>query len=300
MLPAFSALQGLLPASLPPPYHPLPRTADRSNPQPDCPSAAPPPPPPPPRPRLGHVNLPYFKGMTEPLSRIFNKAGITTSIRSRGSLRESFVRPKDKLEIPESTGVVYYLPCSGSDGTPCPDNGCYVGETERTVASRISEHFSTARISGTSTLKSAVMTHAREKDHHFRRDDFSVLSSGDQNWHDRGIKEAIYIRALKPSINRDQGRHLLPPNYDSLLQQHIKRPPPPLVHDNSVSPLLSTVPRRQGRPPRQSQTQVHSQARLIPSAPPATPSQPTQSATPAAAPAASLSSQTAVKATATS
>ena len=233
--------------------------------------------------------------MTEPLSRIFNKAGITTSIRSRGSLRESFVRPKDKLEIPESTGVVYYLPCSGSDGTPCPDNDCYVGETERTVASRISEHFSTARISGTSTLKSAVMTHAREKDHHFRRDDFSVLSSGDQNWHDRGIKEAIYIRALKPSINRDQGRHTLPPNFDSLLLQRIKRPSPPPVHDSNVEPLLSTAARRQGRPSRATQSQVQSQARLLPSAPPATQTQP---ASQGATPTANLSSQTAVKATA--
>ena len=197
--------------------------------------------------------------MTEPLSRIFNKAGISTTIRSRGSLREALVRPKDKLGLPDSTGVVYYLPCSGANGNPCAENGCYVGETERTVASRIKEHFSTAKISGTSTLKSAVMTHARENNHHFRRSDFTVLSSGDQNWHDRGVKEAIYIRALQPTINRDQGRHLLPPNFDSLLQEHVKRPSAPLVHDADVEPILSTAPRRQGRPPRQSQTQSQPQ-----------------------------------------
>ena len=121
-----------------------------------------------------------------------------------------------------------------------------MGETERTVASRISEHFSTARISGTETLKSAVMTHARDNNHHFRRDDFSVLSSGDQNWHERGVRESIYIRALQPPINRDQGRHLLPPNFDSLLQQRIKRPPPPSVHDAAVETLLNAAPRRQG------------------------------------------------------
>ena len=163
------------------------------------------------------------------------------------------MRPKDKLGLPDSTGVVYYLPCSGANGNPCPENGSYVGETERTVASRIGEHFSTAKISGTSTLKSAVMTHAREGNHHFRRTDFSVLSSGDQNWHDRGVKEAIFIRALQPTINRDQGRHLLPPNYDSLLQQYVKRPDPPRIHVAAEEPLLSTAPRRQGRPPRQSQ-----------------------------------------------
>ena len=148
------------------------------------------------------------------------------------------------------------------------------------AASRISEHFSTARISGTETLKSAVMTHARDNNHHFRRDDFSVLSSGDQNWHERGVRESIYIRALQPPINRDQGRHLLPPNFDSLLQQRIKRPPPPSVHDAAVEPLLSTAPRRQGRPPRQTQTQTQPSS---------------QTAVKATAP----SSQTAVKATST-
>ena len=141
----------------------------------------------------------------------------------------------------------------------------YVGETERTVASRLSEHFSTARISGTSTLKSAVMAHAREENHHFRRSDFSVLSSGDQNWHNRGVKEAIFIRALQPTINRDQGRHLLPPNFDALLQQHVKRPNPARVHVAAEEPLLSTAPRRQGRPPRQSQ------APLLPPPPPPPP-----------------------------
>ena len=216
--------------------------------------------------------------------------------------------------LPESTGVVYYLPCSGANGSPCADNGCYVGETERTVASRISEHFSTARISGTSTLKSAVMMHARDNDHHFRRSDFSILSSGDQNWHSRGVKEAIFIRALQPTINRDQGRHLLPPNFDSLIQQHVKRPTPPSVHDANVEPLLSTAPRRQGRPSRQSQ--VHSQGNsqigsqtqppLPPPPPPLPPPPPpppllpasplrTQPATSPTS-AASLSSQTAVKA----
>ena len=227
-----------------------------------------------------------------------------------GSLRESLVRPKDKLGLPESTGVVYYLPCSGANGSPCAENGCYVGETERTVASRIGEHFSTARISGTSSLKSAVMTHARENNHHFRRSDFSVLSSGDQNWHDRGVKEAIYIRALQPSINRDHGRHLLPPNFDSLLQQHVKRPNAPLVHSANVEPLLSTAPRRQGRPARQSQTQLQTQSQShsqshsqvdsltqsqIHPVPPMAQALP---ATSAPASAVTLSSQTAVKATA--
>ena len=131
--------------------------------------------------------------------------------------------------------------------------------TERTVASRINEHFSTVRISGTTTLKSAVMAHERENGHHFRRSDFSILSSGDQNWQERGVKEAIFIRALQPSINRDQGRYHLSPVFDSLLQQHVKRPLPPPVHDPSIEPLLDSAPCRQGRPPRRGQPSTQTQ-----------------------------------------
>ncbi|KAI8519391.1 hypothetical protein Bbelb_026480 [Branchiostoma belcheri] len=34
-----------------------------------------------------------------------------------------------------------------------------------------------------------------------------------------GIKEAIYIRALQPSLNRDGGRHRLSATYDPLLTE---------------------------------------------------------------------------------
>ena len=188
--------------------------------------------------------------MTEPLSRVLSRSGISTSVRSRGSLRELLVHPKDRLTTSDKTGAVYYLPCSGANGEPCEENGSYVGETERTAQSRLKEHFSTAVQSGTSTLKSAVMAHARTNHHHFRASDLSVLSSGTGNWFERGVKEAVYIRGLKPSINRDQGRHQLPPHYDSLIKEAVEKPPPPLTHNADSEPLLRTSPRRQGRPRR--------------------------------------------------
>ena len=94
------------------------------------------------------------------------------------------------------------------------------------------------------------MAHAREKRHHFRPADLAILSSGNSNWHERGVKEAIYIRGLQPSINRDQGRHQLPSHFDSLIKAAVKRPPPPTTHDADIEPLLRTSPRRQGRPRR--------------------------------------------------
>ena len=51
-----------------------------------------------------------------------------------------------------------------------------------------------------------MLQHAREQGHHFRRQDVTVIDH-ELDWVRRGIKEAIYIPALGPSINIDSGRH---------------------------------------------------------------------------------------------
>ena len=38
----------------------------------------------------------------------------------------------------------------------------------------------------------------------------------------RGVKEAIYIRALNPSLNRDGGRYNLPPVWDNIIKKRVK------------------------------------------------------------------------------
>ncbi|KAI8505434.1 hypothetical protein Bbelb_166230 [Branchiostoma belcheri] len=43
----------------------------------------------------------------------------------------------------------------------------------------------------------------------------------EQDYFKRGIKEAIYIRALQPSLNRDGGRYRLQTTFDPLLTSHI-------------------------------------------------------------------------------
>ena len=42
----------------------------------------------------------------------------------------------------------------------------------------------------------------------------------ESRWFERGVREAVHIRARSPSLNRDQGRHRLPPIYNSLIQSH--------------------------------------------------------------------------------
>ena len=50
---------------------------------------------------------------------------------------------------------------------------------------------------------------------------FSVLCT-EQNWFKRGVKEAIAIKKIKPTLNKDQGRYHLSPLYDELIRNSVE------------------------------------------------------------------------------
>ena len=182
------------------------------------------------------------------MARMMRSKGLTTSISTRGSLREILVKPKDKLDKEDLTGVLYHLRCAGCNNKVCTCT--YVGETERTAAARFKEHTSTAK-NALGNYKSAMMQHAHENGHHFREEDLTILGY-EQDWVKRGIKEAAFIKILEPSINLDPGRHTLSSHFDSILSSIITAPPPPPApHNPDIEERINTAPRRQGRPRHQ-------------------------------------------------
>ena len=209
------------------------------------------------KPHIGHVSLPYYAGVSEDLARHFKSKGISTSFTCRGSMRETLVKPKDQLEKEQDVGVLYWLGCAGHDSIPCPlPNPFYIGETERTAAARFQEHTSTAT-NALGKYKSAMLQHAREYGHHFRKEDMTILAS-EQDWAKRGIIEAAFIKTLEPSINIDTGRHTLSSHFDSILKKVIKAPAAPAPHIADTEELINTAPRGQGRP-RKQPINTHSQ-----------------------------------------
>ena len=193
--------------------------------------------------KVTSIYLPYFGGITEPLVRHLQQVGISATVKTRGTLREQLVHPKDKLEKININGVVYYHACAGSNNVPCTDN--YVGESARAASTRNAEHFSTAQ-SAPGLYKSAIMQHAADSQHHFRKEDIKILSR-DDNWHTRGIRESIYIRGLSPTLNRNDGRHTLPHCYDNIIKKTVKKPESPVTHQPTET-RLSTNKRPPGRP----------------------------------------------------
>ena len=64
---------------------------------------------------------------------------------------------------------------------------------------------------------SAVYLHLKEKDHSFEDSNVRILDREDR-WFERGVKEAIYVKVEKPSLNRGGGlRHHLSPIYNAAL-----------------------------------------------------------------------------------
>ena len=43
----------------------------------------------------------------------------------------------------------------------------------------------------------------------------------EHKWFERGVKEAIHIRTLNPSLNRDGGRYNLPPIWNNIIKERL-------------------------------------------------------------------------------
>ena len=166
-----------------------------------------------PTPTKCNVPLPYIKGLSEQLRRTFRKHGVGTYFKPQNTLRQLLCAPKDPAKKTDATGVVYMIQCEGADkDTPC--NSTYIGETARSLKARAAEH----RRPSTITSEVSQHLHLRGRpEHHVSLDNIQILDR-DEDWLRRGIKEAIYIRALKPDLNRDGGRHQLPTIWDVTLQ----------------------------------------------------------------------------------
>ena len=103
-----------------------------------------------------------------------------------------------------------FLPLSGT----CKES--YIGETERSLKARFLEH----RRPSSSSSEVSQHIHIESPGHHINLDKVEILDR-EERYFERGVKEAIYIRALQPSLNRDGGRYKLPRVYDPVLRRYV-------------------------------------------------------------------------------
>ena len=169
---------------------------------------------------------------------------------------------KDKVEMLDRTGAVYYNVCKKTNCNERPKND-YVGETDRVIRGRQYEH---GTVDHKTANRAASIDHKEEKKPEERRTsrrttrstskqiDYKALHDGsnqrlsegstefsahlasgthektdfeftilctDDNWYNRGVKEAIAIRKIRPTLNQDDGRHHLSRMYDKLIKSSV-------------------------------------------------------------------------------
>ena len=98
---------------------------------------------------------------------------------------------KDKIEFQHQNNLVYYGKCQNPS---CKED--YIGETDRIVIERIIDHNKRDK-------KSHMLKQSRDELHiHVWEDDFKLLGNNYQSNNKRKISESLFIRQLKPSLNK--------------------------------------------------------------------------------------------------
>ena len=139
---------------------------------------------------LPPVGLPYMKGVSKKLKKIFHKFGTNIYHAPTNTIRSSLAKLKDLTKTIEQCGVTYQLDCKD-----CGES--YIWETARVLKKRVSEH---KRTEGGN--RTAVGDHQVEKQHQIDWDNLKIVGREDHTWK-RKMKEALLIQRQKPHINKD-------------------------------------------------------------------------------------------------
>ena len=144
------------------------------------------------------------------MRQVFGNYGIPTYFKPTSTLRQLLVKPKDPVSKENVMGPVYKIKWE-----EC--NAVYVGETERSLKVRFSEH----QWPSSTTSEVSKHIHVDHPQHSVQLENTEVFTT-EPRWFERGVKEAIYIRALNPSLNRHGGRFNLPPVWDNIIKKKVK------------------------------------------------------------------------------
>ena len=122
--------------------------------------------------------------------------------------RSDFLSNRTKISLIHKLSPGLYqgfIRCVGCGRVDCEEE--YIRESGRTFGERFREHM---------TAPSPIIDHQNTTGHELSLDNFSIVGRKD-NSIARNIKEAIFIRANDPSLNRNSGKFQLPQIWDEVL-----------------------------------------------------------------------------------
>ena len=138
----------------------------------------------------------------ESFKHICGKYGIRVHFKGNTTIKQVFVKPKDKHPKDNKSGVIYSFQCNN---ITCNEE--YIGETARTLGERHKEHLKQG---------SPVCVHIQQTGHTITDTNFNIIGREDQG-QARTIKESIFIRVNNPTLNQNIGMYNLSHIWDRVL-----------------------------------------------------------------------------------
>ena len=144
-------------------------------------------------PKPATLYLPYIKGVSEKIEKQVKPLNIRTVFSTRSTLGGHLSTVKSKIARDCIKGVVYQVPCECGH--------VYVGETGRNLKLRLTEH---KRAVKNKDPNNGLAVHVNITNHTILWNSAEVLTT-EPNWSKRKVKEALYIKRTKNTLNLDQG-----------------------------------------------------------------------------------------------
>ena len=152
--------------------------------------------------RRGYITVPYMKGLSESIKNTCKSYGIQVYFKGGKTIKDLLVAPKDKEHITKKSGIIYRYKC---DRLECNEE--YIGGSSRTFGERFRQHLK---------APSPIYDHSNITGHTTTLEYFSIVGREDQNLIGL-IKESMYVRVNKPSLNRNIDKYQLPHIWDEVL-----------------------------------------------------------------------------------
>ena len=138
----------------------------------------------------GNQGTPFTSKMKKQLKKVLPD-NVKTMVTYQSKKLTSKFPAKEKIDFQYQNNIVYHVKCPNPN---CKDD--YIGETDRRVIERVIDHNKRDK-------KSHTLKHSRDKLHtHLWELDFKLLGNNYQSNIKRKISESLFIRQLKPSLNK--------------------------------------------------------------------------------------------------
>ena len=149
-----------------------------------------------------YIVVPYHQELSESYKNICKQYGIDVHLKGGQTIKDHLMSPKDKDPINKKVGSYTGISVTGL----IVMMNILVSQLEN-FEERLKEHLK---------APSPIYDHHNISGHDVTIDNFTILGREDHNLL-RTIKEALYIRANNPSLNRNIGKYHLPHIWDEVL-----------------------------------------------------------------------------------